>query len=110
MKPNTSKSNKRGVEQPKVDVQHGTTEAQSDVPPEEAFYQEAKREPKRKAILDHTATIRLLREEKKFTFREIAEWFQQRGFNVDRSAIYRAWLLSIPSSQRDPEDTEWQEL
>ena len=84
----------------------GSAAGKTAVPEPEAFLDEAKREPKRKLLLDHVNTIRVLRVEKKFTFREIAEWFNARGFTTDRSAVYRAFLLSIPKEEMAPEDQE----
>lgn len=83
---------------------------ESAVPEPEAFLEEAKKERRRKLILDHTGTIRVLRNEKKFTFGGIADWFNERGFQTDRSAVYRAYLLSIPNEQIDPNDTELREM
>ncbi len=83
--------------------------APSEVPAPEAFLQEAKNEPKRKLILDHIGTINHLRDEKRFTFREIAEWFNKRGFEFDHSAVYRAYLSAIPEDQRDPRE-DWSEV
>jgi hypothetical protein len=91
-------------------IKSGGAVTESDVPPPEAFLEEAKKERRRKLILDHTGTIRVLRNEKKFTFSAIADWFNERGFQTDRSAVYRAYLLSIPTDQIDPNDTELQEM
>jgi hypothetical protein len=48
----------------------------SGIPAPDAFLEEAKREPKRQLIHDHIATIKTLRNEKRFTFRAIAEWLR----------------------------------
>lgn len=50
----------------------------SEVPLRDAFLEDAMKEPKRLLISDHIKTINLLRNEKRFTFREIAEWFGSR--------------------------------
>lgn len=81
----------------------------SEVPLPDAFLEEAKKEPKRLLISDHIKTINLLRNEKRFTFREIAEWFEKRGFDVDQSAIYRAYMRDIPDNQRDPY-SDWSDI
>jgi hypothetical protein len=83
------------------------TPEKTDVPLPEAFLEEARREPKRKLITDHTDTIRVLRDEKKFTFSAIADWFAARGFQTDRSAVYRAYLLTIKPSEVHPDDEEF---
>jgi ribosome-binding protein aMBF1 (putative translation factor) len=52
---------------------------------------EAEKEPRRRVLEDYGETIRLLKEEKGFSFREIAAWFQQRGLNIDHNAAWRAY-------------------
>jgi len=76
----------------------------SEVPASDAFLEEAKNEPKRKLLTDHIQTITVLRNEKRFTFRAIAEWLTARGIETDHSAVYRAYLAAIPEEQRDPRE------
>ena len=95
MNTNKSKSRAETAGKPKAEAQAAAAPEQAEVPAPEAFLEEAKREPKRKLISDHSDTIRTLREEKKFTFRAIAEWFCERGIETDRGAVYRAYLLSM---------------
>ena len=45
-----------------------------EVPDPKAFLEEAKKESKRKLISDYSDTITVLRNEKRFTFRAIADW------------------------------------
>ena len=52
---------------------------------------EAQKEPRRRGLDDYRETIRLLREEKGFSLREIAAWLQERGLNVDHNAVWRAY-------------------
>jgi hypothetical protein len=52
---------------------------------------EAAKEPSRRGLEDYLDTIRLLKEEKGFSYREIAAWFQQRGMNTDHNAVWRAY-------------------
>ncbi len=80
--------------------------ADSEIPRVEAFLEEAKNEPKRKLITDHIGTIVVLRDEKRFTFRAIAEWLTERGIEADHSAVYRAYLAAIPEEKRDPRE-DW---
>ena len=70
---------------------------QADILPEEAFLEDAEKEPKRILLADHTKTIRTLRDKKRLTFRAIAEWFGERGLETDQSAVYRAYCASLPS-------------
>jgi hypothetical protein len=78
------------------------------IPASDAFLEEAKNEPKRKLITDHIETINVLRNEKRFTFRAIAEWLTERGIETDHSAVYRAYLAAIPHEERDPREP-WDE-
>jgi hypothetical protein len=50
-----------------------------------------------------------LREEKRFTFRAIAEWLTKRGIEADHRSVYRAYLAAIPEERRDP-DTSWEDV
>lgn len=81
----------------------------SEIPKPNAFLEEAKREPQRKLITDHIQTINVLRNEKRFTFRAIAEWLTERGFETDHSSVYRAYLAAIPEENRHP-DEDWEEI
>jgi hypothetical protein len=79
------------------------------VPAPDAFLAEAKSEAKRVLVTDHTETIKVLRDTKKFTFRAIAEWLTARGIEADHSAVYRAYLAAIPEEQRDPRES-WEDV
>jgi hypothetical protein len=81
----------------------------SEIPAPDAFLEEAKGEPKRKLISDHIRTINVLRFEKSFTFRAIAEWLTKRGIETDHSAVYRAYLAAIPEENRDPRES-WEDV
>jgi hypothetical protein len=81
----------------------------SEIPAPDAFLEEAKSELKRKLIGDHIKTINTLREEKRFTFRAIAEWLTKRGIETDHSSVYRAYLAAIPEDRRDPSGN-WEDV
>jgi hypothetical protein len=83
--------------------------AEPEVPLPNAFLEEARKEPKRKLLTDHIETINLLRKEKRFTFRAIAEWLSARGIETDHSSVYRAYLSAIPEDQRYPAE-DWEGL
>ena len=57
---------------------------------------EAEKEPSRRGLADYSEAIRVLKENKGFSFREIAAWLQQRGMNTDHNAVWRAYLKTIP--------------
>jgi hypothetical protein len=74
----------------------------SGIPSPGALLEEAKLERKRVLLMEHIGAIKVLRDEKKFTFRAIADWLTKRGIEVDHSAVYRAYEASIPEEQRAP--------
>ena len=108
MKTKTQTMKPKGPAQVKAKSQAASVVAQPAVPDREAFLDEAKQEPKRLLLLDHIKTIQTLRDEKKFTFRAIAAWLNQHGFDTDHSAVYRAYLCAIPEELRDPREN-WDE-
>jgi hypothetical protein len=62
---------------------------------------EAEKEPSRRGLEDYLDTIRLLKDEKGFSFREIAAWFQQRGLNTDHNAVWRTYSRSQVAHSAD---------
>lgn len=65
-------------------------------PPADYLLEEAMKEPDRKLIEDYIETIKVLRDSKRFTFREISDWLKQYGVIADHNAIYRAYLRHLP--------------
>ena len=55
---------------------------------------EAEKEQSRKGLEDYFEAIRVLKEDKGFSFREIATWLQQRSLNADHNAVWRAYSKS----------------
>jgi hypothetical protein len=104
MKAQKAKSKRERTERATGELKPTDAAPQREVPAPEAFLEEANKEPKRLLLLDHIRTIRTLRNEKKFTFRAIAEWLNERGFETDHSAVYRVYLASIPEQDRDPSE------
>ena len=92
-KPRTKPAADAGKKSDSAPVQPGC-------PSPEALLKEAKNERKRVLLMEHIGTINILRDEKKFTFRAIAEWLFQRGIKVDHSAVYRTYLAAIPEEKR----------
>jgi len=52
---------------------------------------EAEKEPSRHGLLEYAGVITLLKQEKGFSFREIAAWLQERGLSVDHNAVWRTY-------------------
>ena len=69
---------------------------------------EAEKEPRRRGLEDYSESIRVLKEEKGFSFREIAAWFQKRGLSIDHNAVWRTYSKTT-SSARGGEKTEQSE-
>jgi hypothetical protein len=109
MKPKAPKFKTRAVEEIKTDKPSKPEVLQTSGLPPEVFLEDAKKEQKRVLLMDHIQTIVLLRDEKKFTFRAIADWFCERGVEVDHSAVYRVYLTYIPRGMRHP-DQDWSDV
>jgi hypothetical protein len=45
----------------------------------------------RQLLADYADTIKVLRDEKRFSFREIAEWLQGYGVDCDHNSVYREY-------------------
>jgi hypothetical protein len=109
MKTRSSKSKIAATAKVKADKAPVTAIVQPDCPPPDALLAAAKEEPKRVLLMDFIATINTLRDEKKFTFRAIADWFEKRGIETDHSAVYRAYLTAVPLRARNP-DEDWSDV
>jgi len=68
-------------------------------PPPEYLLGEAQKEPNRKLLEDYRETIGVLRDEKGFSFREIAEWLTQNGVEADYNAVYRVYTKGMPEDE-----------
>jgi len=66
----------------------------------------AEEEPDRMALEEYLDTIRLLRDDKRFTFREIAEWLNENGVETDHNSVYRAYRRHVPPEHQDELDRD----
>ena len=66
-------------------------DAQTSAPDPVILKAEAEREAPRRGLESYLDTIRLLKEDKGFSYREIAAWLKQRGVTTDHNAIWRAY-------------------
>lgn len=64
-------------------------------PPPEILMQLAMDEPNRRLLDEQRGTIAVLRDEKGFTFREIAEWLTDKGIECDYNAVYRVYTKGM---------------
>jgi hypothetical protein len=74
-------------------------EDQQLVPDPQKLQAEAEHEPSRRGLDDYAQVIRLLKDDKGFSFREIAAWLQQRGMKSDHNAVWRAYCKLAPAEQ-----------
>jgi len=74
----------------------GAQVVQLENPPPEYLLEEAMKEPDRKLLEEYIQSIKVLRDYKRFTFREIADWLKEYGVIADHNAIYRAYLKHTP--------------
>jgi hypothetical protein len=47
-------------------------------------------------LSDYSAVIQTLRDEKNFTFREIAQWLEGHHVLADHNAVYREYTKGMP--------------
>jgi hypothetical protein len=81
-------------------------------PPPHFLLEQAEKEPNRKLLEDYRETINLLRNDKGFSFREIAEWLAQNGVDADYNAVYRVYTKGMPDDEvaalaQEPADRNW---
>jgi hypothetical protein len=75
-------------------------ESELPVPDPQQLQAEAEKEPSRRGLDDYSQVIRLLKDDKGFSFREIAAWLQERGMKSDHNAVWRAYSKLMP--RRNP--------
>jgi hypothetical protein len=91
-----------------------TVAAATPLPDPSALLESAKQEERLIAARDYTQVIEVLRDEKRFSFRKIAAWLNERGIPLDNNDVYRAYVASFPGEEKaamratgheiDPED------
>lgn len=67
-----------------------------DMPPPEHLLELAQSETNRRELEEYIEVIQLLRNDKSFSFREIAEWLNEKGVETDHNAVYRAYRNNLP--------------
>ena len=63
-------------------------------PPVEALLAEAEQEEDQQELREYAEVIGVLRQ-KHFSYREIAEWLNERGFQTDRNEVYRLYCKTL---------------
>jgi hypothetical protein len=64
--------------------------------PPHILFDLAEKEPNRLELVEYADVICVLRDEKKFTFREIAEWLNNYNVETDHNAVYREYTRCMP--------------
>lgn len=64
--------------------------------PPDMLLERAEQESARRTLSEYNAVIRTLRDEKNFTFREIAHWLQSHYLQADHNAVYREYTKGMP--------------
>jgi hypothetical protein len=73
------------------------------MPPPEFLFREAEQEPDFRTLSAYVDSIRMLRG-KGFSYRDIADWFSERGVDVDHNAVYRVYTNSLSDYDAHLED------
>ena len=73
-----------------------TTSHEGEPWPPDMLLERAEQEPNRRALAEYGAVIQVLRNEKSFTFREIAEWLKNYNVEADHNAVYREYTKGMP--------------
>ena len=68
-------------------------------PPPDYLLEQARGETNRKLLQDYRDTIRVLRDEKGFSFREIADWLTENGVEADYNSVYRVYTKGMSDEQ-----------
>jgi hypothetical protein len=74
-------------------------------PPVEVLLAQAENEEDQQELLEYAQVIGVLRE-KHFSYREIAEWLNERGFQTDRNAVYRLYCKTLHPAEAEQEYNE----
>jgi hypothetical protein len=66
----------------------------------------AVQEPPRRELAEFSEVIRVLRDDKGFTFREIAAWLSHYAFETDHNAVYREYTKGMHPNEAEAEAHE----
>ena len=69
-------------------------------PTPEGLLVEAEHEIDKKVLDGYGPVIKTLRDQKNFSYREIAEWLTERGIPSDHNSVYRAYMKSLSREAR----------
>ena len=83
-----------------------TSSTETALPSPERLVEMAMEEADRRILDDYADAIRVLRDDKRFTFREIAQWLKQKGVQTDHNSVYRAYRKHLPPEAAEKLDQE----
>jgi len=89
----------KGGDQRAAPPPRGDAVTHLEFPPPHYLLEQAEKEPNRKLLEDYLDTITVLRKDKGFSFREIAEWLTQNGVAADYNAVYRIYTKGMPDDE-----------
>jgi hypothetical protein len=69
-----------------------TSSSEWEPPDPEYLLHMAEAEPNKELLGDYIETIQVLRDDKDFSFRQIAEWLCGNGVPTDHNAVYREYM------------------
>jgi|WetSurMetagenome_2_1015567.scaffolds.fasta_scaffold958951_2 hypothetical protein len=64
--------------------------------PPDMLLELAAQEPSRRALKEYAGVIRVLRNKKQFTFREIAKWLRDHNVDANHNMVYREYTRAMP--------------
>ena len=64
--------------------------------PPDMLLELAAQEPSRRALKEYAGVIRVLRNQKQFTFREIAKWLNDHNIEANHNMVYREYTRAMP--------------
>jgi hypothetical protein len=68
-------------------------------PPTDYLLELALKERRKVDLSQHANTISTLRDDKNFTFREIAGWLKDKGIEADYNAVYRVYTRHMSAKE-----------
>jgi len=83
-----------------------TSSTEAALPSPDRLLEIAIGEADRRILDDYADTIRVLRDDKRFTFREIAQWLKGNGVQTDHNSVYRAYRKHLPPEAAEKLDQE----
>ena len=94
---------------PPETMAHQTLTPSNEPFPPEILERLASEESTQRSLVPYRSVIRILRNEKKFTFREIAEWLSNYNVEADHNTVYREYTKGMSDAEANMEavaDTE----